>query len=93
MYTLFNNIVFDTIYFVVVCVDFLGTHIVNLILSLKLGVTLSPLDCFVCCRRLHLLMAYYSKEYSIFLLTLKARPFGSHECYCLFVEFLADDSS
>ena len=39
MYTLFNNIVSDTIHSVVVCVDFLGTHMANLVLSLKLGVT------------------------------------------------------
>ena len=39
MYMLFNNIVSDTIHSVVVCVDFLGTHMANLVLSLKLGVT------------------------------------------------------
>jgi hypothetical protein len=42
-YTLFNNIVFDTIHSVVVCVDFLDTHMVNLVLFLKLGVTTSYL--------------------------------------------------
>ena len=39
MYMLFNNIVSDTIHSVVVCVDFLGTHIASLVLFLKLGVT------------------------------------------------------
>ena len=43
MNTLFNNIVSDTIHSVVVCVDFLGTHMANLVLSLKLGVTMSCL--------------------------------------------------
>ena len=41
MYTLFNNIVSDTIHSIVVCVDFLGTHTANLVLSLKLGVTIT----------------------------------------------------
>ena len=41
MYTLFNNIVFDTIHSVVVCVDFLDTHMASLVLFLKLGVTLA----------------------------------------------------
>jgi hypothetical protein len=40
MYTLFNNIVSDTIHSVV-CVDFLGTHVASLVLFLKLGVTQS----------------------------------------------------
>jgi len=40
MYTLFNNnIVSDTIYSVVIYVDFLGIHMARLILFLKLGVT------------------------------------------------------
>ena len=43
MYTLFNNIVSDTIHSVVVCVDFLGTHIASLVLFLKLDVTSSHL--------------------------------------------------
>jgi hypothetical protein len=29
IYTLFNNIVFNTIHFIVVCVDFLVTHMAN----------------------------------------------------------------
>jgi hypothetical protein len=41
MYTLFNNIVSDTIHSIVVCVDFLGTHMASLVLFLKLGVTKS----------------------------------------------------
>ena len=44
MYTLFNNIVSDTIHSVVVCVDFLGTHMASLVLFLKLGVTSSHRD-------------------------------------------------
>jgi hypothetical protein len=39
VYTLFNNIVSRTIYSVVVCVDLLGTHMANLVLFLKPGVT------------------------------------------------------
>ena len=39
IYTLFNNIVSDTIHSVVVCVDFLDTHMANLVLFLKLGMT------------------------------------------------------
>ena len=39
MYTLFNNIVFDTIHSIIVCVDFLDTHMANPVLSLKLSVT------------------------------------------------------
>jgi hypothetical protein len=39
MYMLFNNIVSDTIHSVVVCVDFLGTHIASLVFFGKLGVT------------------------------------------------------
>ena len=39
IYTLFNNIVSDTIHSIVVCVDFLGTHMASLVLFLKLGVT------------------------------------------------------
>jgi hypothetical protein len=39
MYTLFNNIVSDTIHSVTVCVDFLGIHMASLVLFLKLGVT------------------------------------------------------
>ena len=42
MYTLFNNIVSNTIHSVIVCVDFLGTHMANIVLSLKLGVTYDP---------------------------------------------------
>jgi len=38
MYMLFNDIIFDIIHSVVICVHFLGTHMVNLVLSLKLGV-------------------------------------------------------
>jgi hypothetical protein len=38
MYTLFNNIVSDTIHSVA-CVDFLGTQMTSLVLFLKLGVT------------------------------------------------------
>jgi len=41
MYTLFNNIVSDTIHFIVACVDFLGTHMASLVLFLKLDVTVS----------------------------------------------------
>jgi hypothetical protein len=37
MYTLFNNIVFDIIHSVVICVDFLGTHMVSLVLLFKTG--------------------------------------------------------
>ena len=33
------NIVSDILYSVVLCVDFLGTHMVSLVLFLKLGVT------------------------------------------------------
>jgi hypothetical protein len=39
IYMLFNNIVSNTIHYVVVCVDFLGTHMTSLVLFLKLGVT------------------------------------------------------
>ena len=39
MYTLSNNIVFDTIYFIVVYVDFVGTHMASLVCPLKLVVT------------------------------------------------------
>jgi hypothetical protein len=35
---LFNNIISDTIHSVVVCVDFLGTHMASLISFEKLGV-------------------------------------------------------
>jgi hypothetical protein len=38
MFSLYN-IVFDIFLSVVVCVDFLGTHMASLVLSLKLGVT------------------------------------------------------
>ena len=44
MYMLFNNIVSDTIHSNVVCVDSLGTHMVSLVLFLKLGVTSSHRD-------------------------------------------------
>jgi hypothetical protein len=40
MYALFTNIVSDTIHSVVVCVDFLRTHMASLVLFLKLGVTI-----------------------------------------------------
>jgi type II secretory pathway component PulF len=40
MYTLFNNIVSDTIHSIVVCVDFLGTHMMSLVFFIKLGVTI-----------------------------------------------------
>jgi len=36
---LFNNIVSDNFYSVVVCVDFLGTHMASLVFFGKLGVT------------------------------------------------------
>jgi hypothetical protein len=36
---LLYNIVSDTMYYVVVCVDFLGTHMASLVCSSKLGVT------------------------------------------------------
>ena len=39
MYTLFNNIVSDTIHSIVVRVDFLKIHIMSLVLFGKLGVT------------------------------------------------------
>jgi hypothetical protein len=40
MYTLLNNIVFDIFHSVVVCVDFLGTHMTSLVLFFrKPGVT------------------------------------------------------
>jgi hypothetical protein len=39
---LLYNIVSDTMYSVVVCVDFLGTHMTSLVCSSKLGVTKVP---------------------------------------------------
>ena len=39
MYTLFNNIISDIFYYVVVCVDFLGTHMMSLVFFEKLGAT------------------------------------------------------
>jgi len=41
MYMLFNNTVSDTIHYVVVCVDFLGTHMTNSVLFLKPGVIIA----------------------------------------------------
>jgi len=37
MYTLFDSTIFYTIHSIVVCVDFLGTHIVILVLLFKTG--------------------------------------------------------
>ena len=37
--TLFNNIVSDIFHSIVVCVDFLGTHMVSLVFFVKLGAT------------------------------------------------------
>jgi len=43
MYMLFDNIVFDIIHSVVVCVDFLGTHITSLVLFFKTRCDTKPL--------------------------------------------------
>jgi len=39
MYTLSNNIVFDIFHSIVVCVDFLGTHMTSLVFFGKLDLT------------------------------------------------------
>jgi hypothetical protein len=45
MYTLLNNIVFDIFHSIVVCVDFLGTHMMSLVLFFrKSGATMIHLD-------------------------------------------------